>query len=339
LPVYVLEAGDIVFARKGAVDRSAWVKPEQAGWFLGSDGIRLRLPYTCDSRFIAYQLQSETHRSWLLQQATGTTMASLNQATLERLPLVLPPIDEQRAITRILGALDDKIESNGRLVADVRLLALHELQVGASGASLFRLGDIADVRKGLSYKGAGLVDGQDALPMISLATFGRDGWFDRASLKPYSGAYQPKHLVTGGDLVVANTDLTQQRAILGRPALVPEDVTSALFTHHVYAIRPHEPGLAVAIWAALNTAVFRERAEGYATGTTVAGLPKDAILDFEFPTASISIRETAMAMLRRAWKGEAESASLSSLRKAVMPELLSGRLHAPTPRRSVEAVQ
>src|SRR5690348_10251534 len=55
LPEYVLQAGDIVFGRKGAVDRSAMVKPEQAGWFLGSDGIRLRLPNTCDARFVAYQ--------------------------------------------------------------------------------------------------------------------------------------------------------------------------------------------------------------------------------------------------------------------------------------------
>src|SRR5687768_9839610 len=52
LPEYVLESGDIVFGRKGAVDRSALVKPEQAGWFLGSDGIRLRLSQSCDPRFI-----------------------------------------------------------------------------------------------------------------------------------------------------------------------------------------------------------------------------------------------------------------------------------------------
>src|ERR1051326_8577291 len=85
LPEYVLEAGDIVFGRKGAVDRSALVRPEQAGWFLGSDGIRLRLPKVCDARFMAYQLQSRESRSWLLQHATGTTMASLNQGTIERL--------------------------------------------------------------------------------------------------------------------------------------------------------------------------------------------------------------------------------------------------------------
>jgi len=123
LPEYLLEAGDIVFGRKGAVDRSAMVKPEQAGWFLGSDGIRLRLPNTCDTRFIAYQLQSSGTRSWLLQHATGTTMASLNQGTIERVPIALPPLPEQRAIAHILGTLDDKIELNRRMNETLEAIA------------------------------------------------------------------------------------------------------------------------------------------------------------------------------------------------------------------------
>ena len=44
LPEYVLQKGDIVFGRKGAVDRCALVRENESGYFLGSDGIRLRLP-------------------------------------------------------------------------------------------------------------------------------------------------------------------------------------------------------------------------------------------------------------------------------------------------------
>jgi len=115
LPEYVLESGDIVFGRKGAVDRCALVKPYQAGWFLGSDGIRLRLPETVDPRFIAFQLQSPGTRAWLVQHATGTTMPSLNQAIIERIPLRIPPLHQQRAIAQVLGTLDDKIQLNRRM--------------------------------------------------------------------------------------------------------------------------------------------------------------------------------------------------------------------------------
>ncbi|MCP4457856.1 MAG: restriction endonuclease subunit S, partial [Cytophagales bacterium] len=43
LPQFVLKEGDIVFGRKGAIDRNAIIQRHQEGWFLGSDGIRLRL--------------------------------------------------------------------------------------------------------------------------------------------------------------------------------------------------------------------------------------------------------------------------------------------------------
>ena len=114
LEEYVLAEGDIVFGRKGAVDRSARISTIQTGWFLGSDGIRLRLPPTVDSRFIAFQLQSLESRNWIKQHATGTTMASLNQGVVGRIPVWLPPLPDQRAIAHVLGTLDDKIELNRR---------------------------------------------------------------------------------------------------------------------------------------------------------------------------------------------------------------------------------
>ena len=123
MPEYVLHEGDIVFGRKGAVERSARVREHQAGWFLGSDGIRLRLPTNCDRRFIAYQFLSRKHKNWMMQQALGSTMPSLNQKIIARIPIVVPPLPEQRAIASILGALDDKIELNRRMNATLESLA------------------------------------------------------------------------------------------------------------------------------------------------------------------------------------------------------------------------
>lgn len=110
LPTFLLKEGDIVFARKGSVDRSAFIRFEQNGWFLGSDGIRLRLPKTCDSQFIAYQLQTPMIRNWFLHHATGSTMLSLNQKIIERIPIVLPSLLEQQKIAKILNIMDKNIE-------------------------------------------------------------------------------------------------------------------------------------------------------------------------------------------------------------------------------------
>ncbi len=112
MPEYLLQEGDIVFARKGGVERSAIIQANEAGYFLGSDGIRLRLGGTCDPRFIAYQLLTEQHKNWMLQNAGGTTMPSLNEGIIRRIPILLPLLDDQKRIAGILGSLDDKIELN-----------------------------------------------------------------------------------------------------------------------------------------------------------------------------------------------------------------------------------
>jgi type I restriction enzyme S subunit len=124
MPEFLLNAGDIVFGRKGAVERSAQVQPDEDGYFLGSDGIRIRLNVEeCDPKFISYQLQTTAHRSWMIQHAAGTTMPSLNEGIIRRIPIVLPPLAEQKAIAAVLGALDDKIELNRRMNATLEAMA------------------------------------------------------------------------------------------------------------------------------------------------------------------------------------------------------------------------
>jgi len=120
---FVLETGDIVFGRKGGIDRNAIVRPPQQGWFFGSDGIRLRLSKKHSSLFFSYQMRCPATRAWLLQNCEGTTMPSLNQEILGRVPIVLPPLAEQKAIAHILGTFDDKIELNRRMNETLEAMA------------------------------------------------------------------------------------------------------------------------------------------------------------------------------------------------------------------------
>jgi type I restriction enzyme S subunit len=48
----------------------------------------------------------------MVQYSTGTTMPSLNEGIIERIPIVVPLLAEQHAIANILGAFDDKIHLN-----------------------------------------------------------------------------------------------------------------------------------------------------------------------------------------------------------------------------------
>ena len=66
-----------------------------------------------EPEFVYYLLRRDTDR--LKAFATGTTFGELSGSTLGRLRFSIPPIAEQRAIARVLGSLDDKIELNRRM--------------------------------------------------------------------------------------------------------------------------------------------------------------------------------------------------------------------------------
>ena len=287
-----------------------------------------------DNRYLKYVLQLE--RDTLLRFASGTTHQTIYFPEAKAFHALLPQIDAQRAIADVLGALDDKVESNRRLVTDV--LNLCGPLLARADQHPVRVGDVATLDKGVSYKGSGLADGpSDGLPMVNLANFSTQGWLKVSGLKHYSGEFKSRHVARPGDLLVANTDLTQQRTILGRPALVPPG-SEMLFTHHVYAVRfTSRSELCLPLWAALQTSGFRERAEGFATGTTVAGMPKETLLDFRFNVCHDSAIADAAALVDRAWSAERESAALVDLRDTLLPELLSGRIRVRVAEELVEA--
>lgn len=88
-----LQEGDIVFGRKGAVERHLLVSPSENGWIQGSDCIRLRVESgPLKPRFLSVAFREGEHQRWMMNQCSGgATMASLNQDILCRIPIVLPP--------------------------------------------------------------------------------------------------------------------------------------------------------------------------------------------------------------------------------------------------------
>jgi type I restriction enzyme, S subunit len=123
-----LRRGDILFARRGvqATGHIGCVREAEDGFVCGTGAIRLRInerDHGISTDFVSHVLADPASVAWFKFHAIGATMPNLNESIIRSFPFVLPPLGEQRAIAHILGMLDDKIELNRRLNETLEAMA------------------------------------------------------------------------------------------------------------------------------------------------------------------------------------------------------------------------
>lgn len=117
LSAHLLRTGDIVFGRKGAVERHAFISQNEKGWMQGSDCIRLRVNSSrINPKYLSYYFLTDKHKAFMVGMCShGTTMASLNQKIIEQIEVPLPSIDVQNKIVALLGCIDEKVKINEKI--------------------------------------------------------------------------------------------------------------------------------------------------------------------------------------------------------------------------------
>lgn len=121
---YRVRAGDIVYSRRGDVEKRALIRKQEDGWLCGTGCLRVRFGEGgIDSTYASYYLGDPRVREWIVRHAHGATMPNLNTGILSALPFVVPRISDQRVIARVLSTLDDKIDLNCRVIRTLEAIA------------------------------------------------------------------------------------------------------------------------------------------------------------------------------------------------------------------------
>lgn len=117
---YVTVENDIVYARRGDVEKHAFITADEAGALCGTGCLRVRVDERkADPLFVSFYLNRPESRMWIRLHAVGSNMPNINTDILSELPMELPDLEVQRKVGNLLRFIDAKIANNEKLMAEL----------------------------------------------------------------------------------------------------------------------------------------------------------------------------------------------------------------------------
>lgn len=277
------------------------------------------------SEFAYYLLRTTDLRSHLIANMNGSSGRQRVQSDALRNYVVdLPSIEEQRRIAGVLGALDDKIESN------LRTISLSESLILAHFSSLFNSGHVS--------AGTALSDLMDVNPRYSLK---RESLAIKVSMQDIPSDFPVinTHAVmpvgagsrfSNGDVLFARISpclengktaivdfLSSSEVGFGSTEFIVLSPRGEISTTWIYALA-RDPNFREACRQAMSGSSGRQRLSADFFSRYTIATPK------EFDLAAFN--KATMPLLTLMGARRDENQRLAQLRDALLPELMSGRM-------------
>ncbi len=299
-------------------------------------------------RFISYLLQT---LGFAGQNVAGA-VPGVNRNFLHMLKVQCPPPPTQEKIAAILSAYDDLIDNNTRRIAILEEMARslyrewfvesrfpgHE-GIEMVGAELglvptdwepTTIDKVAKVIRGRSYRGADVVD-EGGMPFLNLKCVGRDGGFRHDGIKFYVGPYKESQTARAGDIIMAVTDMTQERRIIARAARVPSNGTETwVMSMDLVRIAPFEAADSDYLYGMLRYSGFADEVKQHANGANVLHLNPERIEQFGFALPPEPLRRKYAPIASDIYATcdvlQSKNTVLRRTRDLLLPRLISGEL-------------
>jgi len=352
LSSHLLEAGDIVFGRKGAVERHAFINPKYARWFQGSDCLRLRVKSaSIDSRFLSYYFLTEHHKQWMINQCShGATMASLNQAIISRIPLLLPPIHTQRKIVSILSAYDRLIENNTRRIEILEEMARSiyrewfvkfrfpgheqvqmvdsELGLIPEGWEVKNLGNLTSViTKGTTPTTLGQKYTSEGINFIKVESIDSSGSILDNKLAKID---KETHILLKRSQLKTGDILFSIAGAIGRSTIISENVLPANTNQALAIIRPIEPLLVLYLYRVIQSREFVNFSLGRVVQTAQANVSLSVLsaapIIVPDKLTLEKFRDISQPIVKAVDLVQQKNLNLRKTRDLLLPRLISGEI-------------
>jgi len=320
-----------------------------------------------DTRFLAYALAQSDISGYL----TGSTMPKLTQGNLNRLRILAPPLDDQRAIAQILGTLDDKIELNRKMNETLEAMAraifqswfvdfdpVHAKARGQQPAGMsadiaalfpseFEDSELGPIPRG--WIASSLLDEIELIgggtPKTNVPDYwdGDIPWFSVVDAPAETDIWvvdTEKHISESGvrnsstRLLPNCTTIVSARGTVGKCALVGRPMA---MNQSCYGVAPSDDRGGFYTYFRIRHQVNELQRRGHGSVFNTITRPTFHSIRIAVP-ASVLTRQFDMAvggMLQRVLANVGQTRVLAALRDTLLPRLISGQLRIPDAERLV----
>lgn len=347
------KAGDIVVTTEaplgevGQLDNRKLSVGQRLITLRGKDGL-------LDNTYLKFLMMSEFVQNQLLARSTGTTVTGIKQAELRKIDLVIPPLPTQLRIANILSTLDEKIELNLQINATLEAIAQANFKEwfvdfnfpGSTGKTVNsdmgmiplgwrtgKLGEVCQLIKGVSYKSSELQSSTTAL--VTLKSINRGGGLNFDGFKEYTGRYKPSQVLEEGDLVFAQTDITQNAEVVGSPAVVenPFDYEKLVASLDIVKCAPtNEMPSSEVLFYFLKHQEFKDYCLSHTNGSTVLHLRSSEVPNYPLVIPNKKILSAFDSIVKPIRQeiicNNRQIQLLGTIRDSLLPKLMNGEIEA-----------
>lgn len=298
-----------------------------------------------DSKFVYYFVTSPWFREIAIKSMVGSSgRQRVQQSVLENLEVNLPPLEEQRRIAGILGSLDDKIELNRRINANLEAQAQALFRSWFVDFEPFRDGPFVDSELGKIPQGwkigtlseIGDVIGGGTPSKIKPEYYTDNGiaWITPKDLSTNNCKFTSKGETDISELGYKNSSaklmprgsvLFSSRAPIGYISIAKNEICT---NQGFKSIVPKKAGTCfIYYFLRNNTSKIESMASGSTFKEASGGLMKS--LEVIIPSNKIltAFEEAIQPLFNMQEHNEDENARLSALRDTLLPKLMAGEIN------------
>ena len=354
---------DIIFSMIGSVGEVYLEKNDNINYAIKNVGV-LSCKDEYKAKWLYYYLKTSYAKSYIKYSLAGAVQKFLSLGKLRDFPIFEYDITKNKNLD-LLSALDDKIELNNRINAELEAMAktLYDYWfvqfdfpiVTSSGVEkpyktnggkmvynetlkreipegweVKSLSGLVDFTRGISYTSSTIND-KEGLPMINLKSFNLNGTYRIDGLKYFTGKLNESKIINKNDLLIAITDVTREAEIIGKAILSPDFGNKTVCSCDVARIDILKNSFSKNYLRYLfNSNHYHNYIKHFASGTLVLHLDLNGILLYKDIIPPISLQNKFENIVNEIDKKIAnnlkQNQELSALRDWLLPMLMNGQV-------------